>query len=116
MNAILAPVSIDSRMSQGELLDLAEAHSIDATCRWAPTISGRALPQLLSVSLRFKKDAPQAWREINTRTFDFGCSISGTRIVTGSGATDDTLRPCYLALLGGVNARRDAMGLDRIRN
>lgn len=115
MNAILTAVSPYTRMSQGELLDLAEAHSIDVTCRWAPTSFGRALPQLMSVSLRFKKDAPQAWREINTRTFDFGCSISGTRIVTGSGATDDTLRPCYLALLDEVNARREALGLGRIR-
>jgi hypothetical protein len=99
-----------------QIHDLAEKHQLRVVCHWESSTHGRALPQLRSLSVYIPPDHVEAWVAIMSDTTAVPVTVTGTRQVTGSGATDDTLFPCYAAELKRVNASRATVGLEPIRN
>lgn len=98
-----------------DLEALAKAHDLDFRARFPETTAADLTPpRPTAVSIRFKGVKPDAWRTLMTNLTEVDVSISGTRTVTGSGATDDMLFPEYRAMLPEVNARRAEIGLQRV--
>ena len=103
-----------------QVYDMAEENDIRITNVWETpsTTDGRTVPtpKLVEIRLWFKKEHPLTWATLMSNLSEVPVSISGTRQMTGSGATDGTFYPCYAALLPEVNRRRAAVGLEPARN
>lgn len=71
-----------------------------------------------SMTIWFQPTRPdtEAWVTLMTDLTEVPVTIYGTRQVTGSGATDNSLFPAYAALLPSVNAKRASIGLGRVSN
>ena len=107
-------------LSVTQIQDLAEENRLDITNVWeTPTSTkGREVPspKLVEIRLWFKKESPLTWATLMSNLTEVDVSVRGTRQMTGSGATDGTFYPCYAALLPEVNRRREAVGLEPLRN
>lgn len=68
-------------------------------------------PKPKSISISFHAECVAAWKALMTELTEVPVSITGTRQVTGSGATDGRLFPCYEAVVNEVNERRAEIGL-----
>ena len=96
-----------------QIRKLAKQNDIKLTNHWQAITHDDEPAQLQSMSLRFTREAPEAWATLMSNLSEVPCSLTGTRQVTGSGATDGTFFPCYEALLPEVNLKRKEIGLDR---
>lgn len=104
-------------LTANDVYDLAEQHNMQILNFWTSTTTrGREVPQLREISLTFMEQKPEVWKLLMTTPTDVLISVRGTRQVTGSGATDDMLYPCYRELLPEVNAARKALGWDLLKN
>lgn len=98
-----------------QILDLAEANHIRATCYWEDKSTGHRLPKRTGITLNFTSRLPEVWRTLMSDVSEIPVTIFGTRQSTGSGATDNMLYPEYAALLKEVNAKRAEVGLEPVR-
>lgn len=98
-----------------DLKQLAESHGLEIRARY-PAADGLTPSQPTSVIVWFEEVCVEAWRTLMTNLTEMPVSIYGTRMSTGSGATDGTLYPAYAAALPDVNVARAAIGLGRISN
>lgn len=102
------------------IYELAEENDLRLTNVWETptTTDGREVPtpKLVEIRLWFTKECPLTWATLLSDVSEVEVSIRGTRRMTGSGATDGTFFPCYAALLPEVNRRREAVGLEPVRN
>lgn len=98
-------------LTLGDLQEFAKRHELQLSVRHGRS-SGQ--DQAVEASIWFTKERPDAWRQLLTTLTEVPITIYGTRQMTGSGATDDRLFPCYAALLDQVNAERRAIGLGRV--
>jgi hypothetical protein len=62
----------------------------------------------------FKWEDPDFYVEICTMLYYKAFGVWGTRIISGNGAIDGTLKPCYKAVLPKINEIRQSKGLDKI--
>lgn len=95
---------------------VAERNNLRVNCTWEQHTKGRDLPQMVGMRIYFPQQSPEAWAFLMSDVTAVPATLSGTRQQTGSGATDNTLHPCYAALLKEVNAKRADVGLELIRN
>lgn len=103
-------------ISVEQIQDLAEKNDIRINYNWDKDHSGPTPPQLLGIRLFFMKRAPEAWATLMMDNTAVPVSIMGTRMVTGSGATDDTLYPEYAQMLPAINVKRAEVGLNPVLN
>lgn len=103
-------------LSVDDIKDLAEKNNMQISFQWDKNHSGPTPPKLEGIRLFFMKKAPEAWAKLLMDLSEVPVSISGTRMSTGSGATDGTFYPEYAQLLPAINVRRAEIGLDPVRN
>lgn len=101
-------------LSVDELQEFAKRHDLGMRVRYGVTSARGGQPPAASATIWFKREQPDAWRELMTSLTQIPVTIYGTRQVTGSGSTDNRLYPAYAALLKEVNSAREAIGLERV--
>lgn len=102
-------------LTSDDIHTLAESKDLPVICTWEASTTGRQLPTLKSMRIRFKTQEPEIWFKLVTSSIvDVHLDITGTRQVTSSGATDNTLYDCYADLLKEVNAKRLELGYAAI--
>jgi hypothetical protein len=97
-----------------DIHELAKKHNIEFRARYDTSSEDLTPPMPEYISLWFKEECVDAWRELMTKLTEVPVRLNGTRRVTGSGATDGTLFDGYKAILAEVNAARAEIGLDRV--
>ena len=98
-----------------QIIDLAEANNIDASCYWEDSSKGHRLPKRTRINLSFKGVSPDAWFALMTNNTEVPVRCFGTRPATDNPSTDGRLHPDYAAMLPAVNARRAELELAPIR-
>lgn len=97
------------------IAQLAQDHNLEFVAHYPQsTAAGLVPPSPTSLSVRFREECVDAWFALMTQLTQVPVRISGTRQVTGSGATDDRLYPGYRARLAEVNQLRATVGLSPV--
>lgn len=105
-------------LSLEDIRALAQEHGLEITAHERPLPPGRtrvASKPSVEVVIHFKEENAPAWKAIMSVPTLIPVAVYGTRIVTGSGATDGRLKAAYAEILEEVNTTRARHGLFPIR-
>ena len=105
-------VEATDTLHAADIVALADRAGAAIQPEWLRHLQGpRGMPLNERVLVWFNRDAPDEWEAMMSKPVALNVSVMGTRIATGSGATDGMLKDCYAQRLEAVNAQRRARGL-----
>lgn len=92
-----------------QVLDLADKYNLSLHSQWEQSTNGREFPKRLHMTLSLFAVLPDVWEFLMSDNTEVPLRLVGTRP-----GNHDTLRPEFAELLPKVNAKRAALGLERI--